>query len=142
MNIKEAVWHRDQTSIRRLSGYNGFEFGLAVNGSGCCLHPKERCSGVEWRQVVMGKRCCCRIEQKSGSIDAGRNLFEQLQPFGTRSRLHDGKTSSVAARPRQTADKATPNRVGNNHKNNRDSTRLLQHRLCWWSVLRKDDVRL
>src|SRR5262249_42959245 len=43
MNIKEAVRHRDQTSIGRLSGYNGFEFGPAVNGSGYCLHPKERC---------------------------------------------------------------------------------------------------
>src|SRR5262249_45167492 len=74
MNIKEPVRHRNQTSIGRLSGYNGFEFGLAVNRSGRCLHPKGCCGGVEWRQVVVGKRRCCRIEQKSGSIDAGRNL--------------------------------------------------------------------
>src|SRR5262249_40173158 len=142
MNVKESIWHRDQTSIGRLSGYNGFEFGLAVNRSGCCLHPKRCGGGVEWRQVVVGKRRCCRIEQKSGSIDAGSDLLEQLQPFGTRGWLHDGKTSGVAARPRQTANKATPDRVGNNHENNRDSTSLMQHRLSWWRVLRKDDVRL
>src|SRR5262249_27073011 len=142
MNVKESIWHRDQTSIGRLSGYNGFEFGLAVNRSGRCLHPKGCCGGVEWRQVVVGKRRCCRIEQKSGSIDAGRNLLEQLQPFGTCGRLHDGKTSRVAAWPRQTANKAAPDRIGNNHKNNWDGTRLVQHRLSWRRVLRKNDIGL
>src|SRR5262249_42729212 len=53
-----------------------------------------------------------------------------------------GEASHVAARVRQTCDIATTHRIGNQHENNGDTTRLLQHRPSGWGGTCKDQVRV
>ena len=53
-----------------------------------------------------------------------------------------GETSHAAAWARQTCDIATTHRIGNQHENDWNSTRLLQHRPSGWCRTGKDEVRL
>src|SRR5262245_46456570 len=71
-----------------------------------------------------------------------RDLLEQLDPLADNRRLHNGETCSVAARMRQALDETAPDRIGNDHKNDGDGMRFLQHRRGWGCVLRKNEVGL
>ena len=53
------------------------------------------------------------------SLHAGRDLFEQLEPFSAEAVLEWGKSSGVAARTCQALDEPSANRVDDTHEHNR-----------------------
>jgi hypothetical protein len=58
--------------------------------------------------------------------NAGRDLFEQLQPFRAEGAFEVGKAGSVAAWTRQALDEAGPDRVSDERKHDRNSAGRLQ----------------
>src|SRR5262245_65311496 len=69
------------------------------------------------------------ITQDRRSRHAGRNLFEQLQPFRAHAVLERGKTGGVAAWPRQTRDQATADRISDLRKHDRHGPGRLEQGL-------------
>jgi hypothetical protein len=59
--------------------------------------------------------------------DGGRNLLEQLQPFGAHAELEIGKASGVAAGARQTVHVAGADRIDDGHKHDRHGAGRPQH---------------
>ena len=57
----------------------------------------------------------------------GAISFSSSSPFSAQRALDRGETGSVAARPREARDKAATDRIGNQQKNDRDGTSVLQH---------------
>src|SRR5215468_1143810 len=53
------------------------------------------------------------------SLHAGRDLFEQLEPFSAEAVLEWGKSTGVAARTCQALDEPSANRVDDTHEHNR-----------------------
>src|SRR5262249_49516929 len=84
----------------------------------------------------------CRIEQEGGPVDARCNFLEQLRPLAGNRWLHKGEAGGVAARSCQAPDEAAADWIGDSHKNDGDSMRLLQHRRSGGCVLRKNEIGL
>src|SRR5262249_10835125 len=102
MGVQETVWHRDQAAVRFacLCGNYGFEFRNVINRCGDRLHCEGYGGGFEGLQVYFGIWRRFRMEQESDSVDARRDLLEQLKPFTGYRRLEINETGEVAARLR------------------------------------------
>jgi hypothetical protein len=66
------------------------------------------------------------IAKDHRSRRARRNLLEQFQPFPTQTVFEHHKAGGVAARSRQTFDKAGTNWIGNDREHDRHSSGCLQ----------------
>src|SRR5262249_8424379 len=69
-----------------------------------------------------------RIKYECDALDAGRNLFEQLQPFARQRELDVRESDRVSARTRQAFDEAFSDGVRDHRKDDRDCTCLPQER--------------
>src|SRR5262249_44295937 len=142
MHVQKAIRYHDQSAIwiASLCRDDGVEVGLIVNRRQYHLYSIGRCGCFERAQVNFDIWRRCRVEHEGGSVDARRNLLEQLQPFAGDRRLHNSETGGITARSRQTPGEAAADWIGNDHKNHWDGTRLLQHRCSWRRVLSENDV--
>jgi len=52
--------------------------------------------------------------------DCGRDLFEQFQRLSKHRVFEEGKAGNIAARTRQTRNKALPDRISDEHEDDRD----------------------
>src|SRR6266496_1576478 len=66
------------------------------------------------------------IAKHRRSRHAWRRLFEQLQPFPSHAVFVNHEPGGVAARPRQTFDEASTDRIGEDRKYDRHRARRLQ----------------
>src|SRR6516225_5368651 len=48
-----------------------------------------------------------------------RDLFQQLQPFRAQAVFEGGEAGGIATRPREAIDKASADRIGNDHEHDR-----------------------
>jgi hypothetical protein len=81
------------------------------------------------------------IAQDRRSRHARCDLLEQFQPFRADAVFEIDKSSGIAARPRQTIDEAGADRIGNDHKYDRDSPGRLQQRSYDRTASGQDDIR-
>src|SRR5262245_30373126 len=72
---------------------------------------------------------------------AGRNLFEQLQPFRSDAVFEHDKSGGIAARPREAIDVTGTDRVGNSREHDGNAARRLQQGGDSGAGIRQDDVR-
>jgi hypothetical protein len=80
------------------------------------------------------------ISQDRRSRHAGRDLFEQFQPFSADREFERSKAGGVSARPCQAIDEAGADRIGDLHEHDRHGARLLQQRPRGCTADREDDV--
>src|SRR5262249_55716543 len=80
MGVQKGIRQHDKAAIRLacLCGKRRFEFGSVVNR--CCnrFHAKGCSGGFEGVRVIFKICRRCRVEQEGDSVDARRNLLEQL----------------------------------------------------------------
>jgi hypothetical protein len=81
------------------------------------------------------------IPKNRHSLHAGRDLFEQIQPFSAHAVFIRSKTRGVAARPRQTIDEAGADRIGDSCEHDRHGAGRLQHQPKRRGAAGQDDVR-
>jgi hypothetical protein len=81
------------------------------------------------------------IPNNRHSRHAGRNLFEQLQPFPTHAKFVSSKTGSVAARPRQAGDPAAADRIDHRYEYDRHGAARLLQRPHGCTSCGQDDIR-
>ena len=72
---------------------------------------------------------------------AGRDLSEQLQPFGADAVFEQHETGGVATRPRQAVDEAGADRIGDDREHDRHRAGCLQQRPRGCRTVRDDHVR-
>ncbi|MGB8049243.1 MAG: hypothetical protein WCF53_15275 [Pseudolabrys sp.] len=69
-----------------------------------------------------------------------RDLLEQLHPFRAQTIIEQHEASGVAARPRQTIDKAGAGWIGDTHEHDRHGACRLKQRIQGWRAHSQDDV--
>src|SRR6478672_4349780 len=105
-----------------------FNFDWLAHADWFQLYSEQRPHGLHCRELTdaIGRG---GVSKDYRSRDAGPYLFEYFQQFRADSIFVLGKTGGVAARPRQTIDKAGTNRIRNLHKYDRQhASSLLQGR--------------
>jgi hypothetical protein len=120
--------NNNQTTIRHLRERHDGALDLAriAHVHRTQLHPqrlRHRLDGC----VLTGPGTHSGVPKDRCSRHAGRDFFEQFEPFSAEGVLVQGKSSDVAARTRQALDEACANRVNDTHEHNRHRAgRLLE----------------
>src|SRR5262249_31989188 len=68
------------------------------------------------------------VAKYSRSLHAGRDLLEQFQPFPAQTVFGSHEAGYVAARPGQSVDKATADRIAHRREHGRNAAACLLHR--------------
>src|SRR5262245_28393121 len=142
MHCRRRQCHHDQAAIRgaRECGEAALDRFGVVRGDRYYLHPER------WRRALDGTELThaggiCWVSKYRHPRDLGRDLFEQLQPFGADRELVHGEAGGVAARPRQAIDKTAADRIGDQYENDRHHAGCLPHGPSTRCGGRQDDIR-
>jgi hypothetical protein len=105
MNLRQRTRQHDQAAI------GAFDLAGVAHAYRAHLHPERQRRTLDGAQLAhpAGES---GIPKDRHSRHAGRDLFEQLQPFPADAEFEVRKTSGVAARPRKAFDEAGADRVG------------------------------
>ncbi len=82
------------------------------------------------------------VEHDGDPFDAWRDLREQLQQLASNFPFCVDEAGDIPARERKARNETSANRVGDDHKYDRDHPRLLLERCGDWSRVCEDHVRL
>ena len=117
------------------------DFGRIARVDRAQLHPQGRRHRLDGGELA-DPGGDGRIPQDRRSRHAGRDLFEQLQPFAAQAVFERGETGGVAARPRQARDETGADRVDDLHEHARHGAGGLKQRRRGCGASRSDeDVR-
>ena len=104
-----------------------FDFARIAHIDRAQLHPKRRRRGLDGGQLA-APGGSGPITKDHHSRHAGRNLFEQFQPFPAHAVFESHETGGVAARSRNTCDEAGADRVGGDCEHDRYGAGYLEQR--------------
>src|SRR5262249_22586902 len=132
----------DQSAVRTLREGSNCALDLAgiAHIYRTQLHTKRWCLAL-LRGARGGPRRYSRISEDGRSRHAGRDLFEQLEPFPAHGKFEAGKASYAPTRPCQTLDIAGADRIGDGRENDRKSAGRLQQGRHRVGAISHDDVR-
>src|SRR5262245_58162438 len=146
-----ARWRYRKTSgimIRPPFGSRAWAATTASSWDACCTGTaiastaRDAAAALNGFNVLLGIGRGRRIEHKSNSSDARRDLFQQPYPLAAHARFHIHETGHVATRPVDAGHEATADGIGDLHENDRDGARQSQYRLGGRCGLRKNKVAL
>jgi hypothetical protein len=117
MGLRQHAPQHDQTAVQPAREFSNIAFDLSgvAYAERAHLHPQRRRRALDCAQLS-AREWQSGVTDDCHSHHAGRDLFKQLQPFRADAVFVKGKTSRVAARPRQAANKALADRVGDRGK--------------------------
>src|SRR6516165_7610440 len=140
MRAKNRIRQHDEPAVRlarkRLDGAH--DLGSVAHAIGGRLYSKRRSYSVDRSNE---SRSCTWIAKDGYSGQRRQEFLEQLQPFSADRRFEVCKAGRIAARSRQTRDKAGALGIGDSDKHDRDGANLLLDRLQYRSADSDDDIR-
>ena len=129
VNDRRRVRCNNQAAIRRVR--EGRDRALDLGGVAqiewICLDPKRRGHGLDHAEQGHSGGSS-GVAQDRHSRHAGRDLFEECQPFPAGAVFERGKAGGVAAGSRQTGNKSSPDGISYNREHNRYGAGHLEQR--------------
>ena len=122
--LRRGARRHDQAAIRSVRECRDGALGLAgvAHVDRAYFHSERRRHSLDEVKLA-GSGAKGSIPEDRRSRHARRDLFEQLQPFSADAVFEIHKSGGVAVRPRQAADKAGADRIGD-HRNTIGTVRV------------------
>src|SRR5262245_24901189 len=119
MNRRQTASRHDQPAVRgaRKCGNGALDLTGVSYSDGAQLHPERWRDGLDYG-VLAGTGGYGGIAKNCRLLQLRNDLFEQLKPFRAHTVFEEGKTGDITARPRQTFDKPSTDRVDDIHEHN------------------------
>jgi hypothetical protein len=143
MTRRQRARRHDQPAIRgaRERRDGAVDFAGIAHVDRAQLHPQRGRHGLSGGELP-DPGGDGRIPKDRRPRHAGRDLFEQLQPFSAHAVFVNRESSRVAARPRQADDESGADRIDDLHEHDRHGAgRLQQRRRGYGASSSHEDVR-
>src|SRR5262245_50425430 len=134
-----AEYHQPANRVSRKGSDGPFDFASIRQIHRSDLDTERWCYPLHGAELAECNGCCW-IADNRHALQAGPQLFEELQPFSTYAIFEIGKTGGVSTGTRQAVNEACTDRIGNNRKHDRYSAGRLQHGSYAGAAVREDDV--
>ena len=143
INQGRGVRQHNQPAVWLAGEFIDSMFDVVGTGNryNCRLDRERWCGGFDQARIVgaaAGRQF--RIEYECDALDAGRDFFEQLQPFACQRGLNVRKSGCITARACQAFDEALPDGVGDHSENYWDRAGLPQERRGYRGAPGQDHV--